>query len=159
MKKSPFLFILLVLSIVLLSCKNNNNNDDDNSTNGGTWDIVINVNITEPAPSPFSIEGVVDVEVSGDQITFTGDYVNGGLTFDNVTFTGLLNGNEVTMTTEQYEVQYVFQDTTYTENLSWEMGPFVVNGNTASGGGSISAVRTPGNTTESGTFTFTVEKR
>lgn len=147
------------MGLLFTSCKNNDNKDDDNNTNGSAWDIVININITEPAPSPFFIEGVVDVDISGDQVIFTGDCVNGGLTFENVKFTGLLNGNEVTMTTDEYEVQYVFQDTTYTENLSWEMDPFEVNGNTATGSGNITAVKTPGDITETGTFTFFVEKR
>ena len=79
----------------------------------------------------------------------------GSLTFEDVVFYGTLSGNKVTMTTKEYQVNFESQGTTYTEHISWVMEPFTVSNDNASNNGTIVAVKTPGNTTESGTFTFT----
>jgi len=151
--------LILLTSLLLLlfsSCKkdNDDNSDNSNSTQTQQWKMEIDVNITEPDPSPFKITGDVDIEINGSNITFTGTYAVGGLTYENVVFYGTLNGNEVTMTTKEYQVSFESQGTTYTEDISWVMAPFAVSNDSASGNGTIVALKNPGATTESGTFTF-----
>jgi hypothetical protein len=153
--KRPIL-LMTVLLLLFSTCKKDS---DDNSDNGGStqtqeWQMEINVDITDPDPSPFDITGNVNIGINGSNITFTGTYTVGNLTFENVVFYGTLSGNKVTMTTNEYQVSFESQGTTYTENISWVMGPFTVSNDSASGNGTIAAVQNPGSNTESGTFTF-----
>ena len=149
---------LVIFAILSLGC--NQDKNDDPETQTSKWDMVINVNLTEPPPpSPFDITGVVDVKIEGKQITFTGDFQVGSLIYEDIVFEGILNGNEVTITTALIEVTFESQGTTYSEAITWVLPPFTVNGNAATANGTIEAVKTPGLLTESGTFTFTVNKQ
>jgi len=158
--KIKLLILFMSLVYVFSSCKDNNNNDDDNGgANAGTWDMDIQVNITEPEPSPFEALGVVDVNIDGNNVTFTGDYTIGNQTHNNLVFYGTFEGNKVTLNTNETVVQFTFNDTLYTEHIAWVMSPFYVDGSSGIGGGTLVATKNPGNTVESGTFTFTVQKR
>lgn len=157
---NSWLMVLLILLVTVAnSCKKDeNNNNDNNNTQTQQWEIEIAVNITDPEPSPFTISGDVDITIDGDQVTFTGDYTIGNLSFENVIFEGMLTGTQVSMTTSEYQVTFESNGTTYTEDISWSLAPFNVLGNTATGAGTITATKNPGNTTESGTYTFTTTR-
>jgi len=151
-----FLFLSMLFMLLLWSCKTN----EDDPAQTEEWDMEINVNLTEPPPpSPFDITGVAEVEIDDEQVTFTGTYDVGNLTYENVVFHGTVNGNQLTLTTTEYQVTYEFQGTTYTEDISWVLPAFPVSANSATGSGTIVAVKTPGNITESGTFSFTATKK
>ena len=153
-----FVFVLTIVALVFTACKNNDEDEENNpAPQTQQWEMTINVNITDPDPSPFTITGDVDVTVDGENVTFKGDFINGNLTFEDIVFNGKLNGNVVTMTTSNVSVNYDFQGTTYTENITWTMDPFAVNVDNANGGGDLQAHKTPGDITESGTFTFTAQ--
>lgn len=146
-----------MLSVGCNKSSNNNDDNNENSVQTQVWDMLIHINFTYPDTSPFDITGIVDVKLDGNNVTLTGDYTIGALTYEDIVFTGTKSGNKVTMTTTDCEVTFESQGTTYTENISWIMDPFTANLDNASGGGDITALRNPGAVTESGTFTFTAE--
>jgi len=156
--KVSVLSIIIISLFFILSCKKDNSDDNTQEGQGQLWEMEINVDITDPDPSPFKITGDVDILIDGNEVTFTGSYVVGNLTFKNIVFTGVLNGNKVDMTTNEYQVGFDSQGIHYTEVITWDMATFTVSLDSASGNGIISAVKTPGNTIESGTFTFSAWK-
>ncbi len=156
--KLNFVLVLVVTALVFIGCKNNEEEEDNTAApQTQEWEMTINVNITDPDPSPFTITGDVDVTVEGENVTLSGDFINGNLTFEDIVFNGTISGNVVTLTTASVSVDYDFQGTTYTENISWTMDPFAVNVDNANGGGDLQAHKTPGDITETGTFTFTAQ--
>lgn len=158
--KQYFFPLLVYLLVFTFGCKNDNNNDDDNITETSQWTMIVNVDITEPEPSPFTIAGVVNVTINGNSITFSGDYQIGNQNFPEVVVHGTISNDRiVTVTTTSYEASFEAGGTTYTESLSWNFEPFLFTGNTATGTATLTAVQNPGNYVESGTMTFTATKK
>lgn len=151
--KQTLIFIAILL-ITLASCK-----QSDNDSETEQWEVTINIDITEPDPSPFTAYGDVEVTISGTHYTMKGTFTIGNQTHENIILEGTYDGMNATMTTDQIEVQFEFDGTTYTENISWEMESFEITPPNASGHGNIQAIKTPGNIVETGTYTFTAIKK
>lgn len=157
MEKKPYFFRLIVIMAALLlvfSCKQKNSDADEDM-----YDILIHINFTDPEPSAFDITGEVNAKTVGSDVTFTGTYHIGQLTYTNIVFHGTLDGNKVTMNTDSCQVQYTFNDTVVTEDITWNLPPFTVSFGSGAGGGDIVVVKHPMETTESGTFSFTVTRK
>jgi len=150
-------FILLILT--LISCKKDEDNDNPEPPPGEAWEMEVTFNITEPATYSFNANCDIDVAQSGNNVTISGTYTIGDLSYDDLVFEGVLNGDQFTLSTNAYQVQYEFDGTTYTEDISMVVPPFTFAGGTASGGGDIDIVTNPGNSVESGTFSFTANKK
>jgi len=161
MKSTKYLRVFLFLQLIAIlsltpGCKQNKSTD---SEEGDLYDIAIQINFTYPEPSSFPITGVIDVKTEGSQVTFDGTYQIGSLTYKDIVFYGTLDGNEVTMNTDSCQVQYIFNDTVVTEDITWDLPPFTVSFGSGGGTGEIVVKKHPMETTESGTFTFTVTRK
>lgn len=157
MKNNICILLAGILGLLtLLSCKDNKNPE---TPDGDPYNIIININLTDPEPSPFDITGEVLVSVSGEDVTFNGTYHIGELTYTQIVFKGKLTGNLLTMETDSVRVSYTSDNVIYTEDITWVLPPFAVTAEGGTGSGTIVAKKDPGGLVESGTFTFTVSKK
>lgn len=126
---------------------------------GEEWIADVTINMTEPEASTFPIYGDLVVTPNGSQVTITGVYLIGQLAVDSVVLAGTLAGDVLTITTNQAHVQYGLGGVTYTEDFTFSFSPISLSASPVTSSGTVSLVRNPGATTESGTFTFVARRK
>ena len=156
--KTILLFSLITL-MGLSSCKKDSNNVTDPTIIEEKWEILITFYITDPDVYSFTETGDLDVVIEGKNVTITGVYTIGNLTYEDIVFYGTVEDDQFTLDTNTYQVQFEFDGITYTEVLTFTISEYTQTETGATGSGDIHVVKTPGNTTESGTFTFVATKK
>ena len=163
MKHKLFLKVIFLFSLITLiglsSCKKDSNKVTDPSIIEEKWEILITFFITDPGVYSFTETGDLDVVIEGEDVTITGVYTIGNLTFEDIVFYGTVKNDQFTLNTNTYQVQFDFDGITYTEVLTFTISEYTQTESGATANGDIHVVKTPGNTTESGTFTFVATKK
>lgn len=156
-KFAALLFILFLFTLV--SCNKDDENDNPNPLKSETWETEVTFNITEPAVYSFLATGDVNLIENGGNVTITGSFTIGDLTYEDLEFQGEINGDMFTLITTNYQVQYEFNGTTYTEDVTLVVPPFLFTDQSASGSGDIEIVTNPGSSVESGTISIAANKK
>ncbi|HPE34849.1 MAG TPA: hypothetical protein PLI65_08640 [Bacteroidales bacterium] len=157
---NPFIINYATVLLLLLSFYSCNKDEENNpSTQEEHYDVELVFNITVPETYTFNATGDIMLKIEGNEATVNGTFDIGQLSYDDLEFKGSLNGDQFTLTTTYYQVQYQFDGVTYTEDITLAVPAFSISGEMITGGGDIEVIKNPGNTTESGTFTFSATKK
>lgn len=156
MSKSILSIIFISLFINLSSCKKNSTESDVITEE---WEVVITFVIDDGYNSTFQEFGDLVVEIDGEDVTITGTYTIGNLVYEDIVFYGKLGNDEFTLLTNTYTVQFVVDNVTYTEQLTFDVEEFNYDSESATASGNITIFITPGNDTQTGTFTLIANKK
>lgn len=155
MSKSLLAFLSIVLFINLSSCKKNSTKSDVITEQ---WEVVITFVLNDTYNSTFQEFGDLEVEIDGEDVTITGTYTIGNLVYEDIVFYGKLEDDEFTLFTNTYTVQFVVDNITYTEQLTFKIEEFNYDDESATANGNITIFITPGDDTQTGTFTLVANK-
>jgi len=155
----PLFVFFLIISINLSSCKKNSDKATNSDVIEQEWDLLLTFNIVDPAVYTFFGTGDIDIMIDGDDVTISGTFTIGNLSYDDLVFEGKLNGDQFTLLTDSYQVQFEFDGVLYTETITITVPNFTFGENNVTGGGDIHILKNPGAETESGTFTFVATEK
>jgi len=147
------IFCLLVVLIIIISFCSCCKKRTGDSTDMIYYDVHITYNATFPNVCTYYGDGDAILYDYGDHATISGTITVGQATF-SAEFEGTLEGDTFTLTTTTFQVQYEFDDQTYTEEITIDFNDFSISGTTVTATGDYTAVTNPGNTTEAGSVTF-----
>ena len=119
-----------------------------------TWDMEFTVDLAQPGAYSFGGFGDLLFHIDGDRVRVTGDATIGDGTYEELEFAGVLDGDRFTLLTTEFTVEAVYGDDAGTEDVTLELPPFALTGDTVQATGSIVIVTRPWAPTRSGTFTI-----
>ena len=148
------ILVLMPMLFCLSFCSSGGNGD---SSETKYYEVQITYNATYPDVCTYYGNGDATLYDYSDHATITGTITVGQSSFD-AEFEGVLNGDQFSLTTTNFQVQYESNDVIYTEDITIDFNDFTITGETVTATGDYVAVTNPGATTESGTVTFVATK-
>lgn len=144
------ILVFMLLIFCISSCSSSGNGDSAESQD---YTVQITYNVNDPEVYTYSGAGAATLQVEGNQVTITGTITVGQLSF-SAEFEGDLDGDQFTLITTNFQVQYDFEGVTYTEDITISFPAFTIAGGIITATGDFIAITNPGATTESGTVTI-----
>lgn len=158
MKKSKFFLPVIILFVVFMACNDDDENGDDPIVQTSEWNFTVTINITDPDVYSFDAVGVALIEATETTYAVEADYTIGGADFTDVIVEGDVNNGEYDFQNKTIEVLYQFSGNEFTEIIDFSITDMDMNGDSATGTGTISIERTDTGAVESGTLEFTATK-
>jgi hypothetical protein len=161
MKHTKFALLFLMAFMVILGCSKKEDNDDPTPTpTSQVWDFAVTFNVTDPDVYSFDGAGVAAITINGSAFTIIATYTIGMQTFQDVTITGTVGANnELIFDNKPLILEWDMGGVHYTETVNFNIDPYTISGNTASGTGTITMLVEPGGVLESGNLVFTATRQ